>query len=72
MSISLAVHSSRKLAGLTIEIQLIAVNVDFVFLAMSLNHDFNVRRLERYLLAAWDSRATPIVEINEKRCLRKT
>ncbi len=57
---------SRKMAGLTTEIQLIAVNVDFVFLVMSLNHDFNVRRLERYLLAAWDSGATPVVVLTKK------
>lgn len=57
---------SRKAAGMTTEIQLIAVNVDYVFLVMSLNHDFNVRRLERYLLAAWDSGATPVVVLTKK------
>ncbi|MEI4771057.1 ribosome small subunit-dependent GTPase A [Psychrobacillus sp. FJAT-51614] len=57
---------SRKVAGMTTDIQLIAVNVDYVFLVMSLNHDFNVRRLERYLLAAWDSGATPIVVLTKK------
>lgn len=57
---------SRKVAGSTVEIQLIAVNVDYVFLVMSLNHDFNVRRLERYLLAAWDSGATPVVVLTKK------
>lgn len=57
---------SRKMAGMTTEIQLLAVNVDYVFLVMSLNHDFNVRRLERYLLAAWDSGATPVVVLTKK------
>lgn len=57
---------SRKVAGTTTEIQLVAVNVDYVFLVMSLNHDFNVRRLERYLLAAWDSGATPVVVLTKK------
>ncbi|WP_391123393.1 ribosome small subunit-dependent GTPase A [Psychrobacillus sp. L3] len=57
---------SRKVAGQTTEIQLIAVNVDYVFLVMSLNYDFNVRRLERYLLAAWDSGATPVVVLTKK------
>ena len=42
---------SRIAAGETSESQLIAVNTDYVFLVMSLNHDFNLRRLERYLLA---------------------
>lgn len=57
---------SRKMAGETSGIQLIAVNVDFVFLAMSLNQDFNVRRLERYLLAAWDSGSNPVIVLTKK------
>ncbi|QFG01266.1 ribosome small subunit-dependent GTPase A [Psychrobacillus glaciei] len=57
---------SRKVAGQTTDIQLIAVNVDYVFLVMSLNDDFNVRRLERYLLAAWDSGAAPVVVLTKK------
>lgn len=56
---------SRKAAGDTSEIQLIAVNVDYVFLVMSLNHDFNVRRLERYLIAAWDSGANPVIVLTK-------
>lgn len=57
---------SRKVAGDTSDIQLIAVNVDYVFLAMSLNHDFNIRRLERYLLAAWDSGSNPVIVLTKK------
>ncbi|AQQ52531.1 ribosome small subunit-dependent GTPase A [Planococcus lenghuensis] len=57
---------SRKIAGETTEIQLIVVNVDYVFLVMSLNHDFSLRRLERYLLAAWDSGANPVVVLTKK------
>lgn len=57
---------SRKAAGDTSDIQLIAVNVDYVFLVMSLNHDFNVRRLERYLIAAWDSGAAPVIVLTKK------
>ena len=41
--------------------QLIAANFDYVFIMQSLNNNFNVRRLERYLALAWDSNATPIV-----------
>ncbi len=52
---------SRKIAGREIEEQIVAANVDIVLLVMSLNADFNIRRLERYLVAAWDSGATPIV-----------
>lgn len=57
---------SRKAAGDTSEIQVIAVNVDYVFLVMSLNHDFNLRRLERYLIASWDSGANPVVVLTKK------
>lgn len=55
----------RKTAGRTAEIQLIAVNVDYAFLTMSLNQDFNLRRLERYLLAAYDSGAIPVVVLTK-------
>jgi ribosome biogenesis GTPase len=41
------------------------VNIDYVFLVMSLNHDFNLRRLERYLVAAWDSGALPVIVLTK-------
>ncbi|WP_342514517.1 ribosome small subunit-dependent GTPase A [Sporosarcina sp. FSL K6-1522] len=57
---------SRKAAGSTIVEQIIAVNVDIVFLVMSMNQDFNARRLERYLVAAYDSGANPVVVLTKK------
>ena len=51
----------RKAAGTGNDIQVIAANIDTVFLCMALNRDFNLRRLERYLAAAWDSGAQPVV-----------
>ena len=51
----------RKAAGIAVSEQVIAANIDNVFLCMSLNSDFNLRRLERYLAVAWDSGATPVV-----------
>ena len=39
-------------AGTRTEEQIIATNVDYLFLVNALNHDFNVRRMERYLLLA--------------------
>lgn len=57
---------SRKVAGLTTVEQIVAVNVDIVFLIMSLNLDFNVRRLERYIIAAWDSGANPVIVLTKK------
>jgi len=56
---------SRKVAGTEIQEQIVASNVDIVLLVMSLNADFNIRRLERYLVAAWDSGAKPIVVLTK-------
>ena len=57
---------SRKVAGQTTVEQIVAVNVDIVFLVMSLNMDFNLRRLERYMVAAWDSGANPVIVLTKK------
>lgn len=51
----------RKAAGTANQNQLIAANIDTVFICMSLNNNFNLRRLERYLSIAWESAATPVV-----------
>ncbi len=51
----------RKAAGSAKTEQIVAANVDTVFLCMALNNDFNLRRLERYLSVAWDSGAVPVV-----------
>lgn len=56
---------SRKAAGTAREEQLVATNIDVVFVCMSLNRDFNIRRLERYLAAAWDSGAKPVVVLTK-------
>jgi ribosome biogenesis GTPase len=52
---------SRKAAGEVTDEQVVAANVDFVFLVMGLDADFSVRRLERYLLLSRDSGAHPVV-----------
>ncbi|MEG0308564.1 MAG: ribosome small subunit-dependent GTPase A [Clostridium sp.] len=51
----------RKVPGGKSDEQVLAANVDKVFITMSLNHDFNLRRLERYINIGWDSGATPIL-----------
>lgn len=51
----------RKAAGNEHREQVVAANVDYVFICMSLNNDYNLRRLERYLSIAWDSGSTPVV-----------
>nr|WP_295975234.1 ribosome small subunit-dependent GTPase A [uncultured Bacillus sp.] len=52
---------ARKVAGSKEDIQIVAINIDTVFICMSLNNDFNLRRLERYLSIAWDSGAIPVI-----------
>ena len=56
---------TRKVAGETTEEQVIAANVDVVFLVAGLDQDFNPRRLERYVVAAWESGATPVLVLNK-------
>jgi ribosome biogenesis GTPase len=45
--------------------QIVAANFDYVFLMQSLNHDFNLKRLERYLTLAWQSGAVPVVVLTK-------
>ncbi len=47
------------------EEQVLAANVDTVFLVSGLDGEFNLRRIERYLAVAWDSGATPVVVLNK-------
>lgn len=56
---------SRKVAGAQTREQVVAVNVDQLLLVMGLDGDFNPRRLERYLSAARDSGAEPVVILNK-------
>lgn len=55
----------RKAAGTSKTEQVVAANIDTVFLCMGLNNDFNLRRLERYLAATWESGATPVVVLTK-------
>lgn len=56
---------SRKSAGLSTEEQIVAANVDTIFLVNSLNEDLNLRRLERYLLLSWESGANPVIVLTK-------
>ncbi|RAP75615.1 ribosome small subunit-dependent GTPase A [Paenibacillus montanisoli] len=51
----------RRAAGSVPEEQVIGTNIDTLFIVNALNGDFNVRKIERYLVAAWESGATPVV-----------
>ena len=55
----------RKAAGTGKQEQVVAANIDTVFLCMSLNNNFNIRRLERYLSVAYDSGAAPVVVLTK-------
>ena len=55
----------RKAAGEPQQEQVVAANIDTVFLCMALNNDFNLRRLERYISIAWDSGAIPVVVLTK-------
>ncbi|WP_442951645.1 ribosome small subunit-dependent GTPase A [Paenibacillus sp. GYB003] len=56
---------SRKVAGSVTDEQIVAANVNTVFLVNALNQDFNMRRLERYLILAWESGANPVVVLTK-------
>jgi ribosome biogenesis GTPase / thiamine phosphate phosphatase len=55
----------RKAAGKQTEAQVVGANMDWVFVMMSLNQDFNARRLERYLVLVWESGASPVVILSK-------
>lgn len=55
----------RQAAGKSHETQIVAANIDVVFICMSLNADFNLRRLERYLSIALDSRAASVIVLTK-------
>lgn len=56
---------SRKSAGEQTTEQIVAANIDTVFVVTSLNADLNVRRIERYLATCWDSGARPVVLLSK-------
>jgi ribosome biogenesis GTPase len=55
----------RRAAGTRTEGQIVGTNIDTVFLVTSLNQDFNVRRIERYLIVAWESGASPVIVLSK-------
>ena len=55
----------RKAAGPGKQEQVVAANIDTVFICMSLNNNFNLRRLERYLSVTYDSGAEPVVVLTK-------
>jgi ribosome biogenesis GTPase / thiamine phosphate phosphatase len=56
---------SRKAAGETSEEQIVATNIDTVFLVVGLDHNYNLRRIERYLILAFESGARPVIILSK-------
>ena len=55
----------RGAAGKSTKEQVLAANIDYVFIVCGLDNDFNLRRIERYLTIAWNSGAIPAVVLNK-------
>lgn len=56
---------SRKEAGKRVSEQVIAANVDRAIIVAALDHDFNLRRIERYVAQCWESGASPAIVLNK-------
>jgi ribosome biogenesis GTPase len=56
---------ARQAAGKRTDLQLIGANLDYVFIVTSFNEDFNVNRIERYVVAVRQGGAQPVVIINK-------
>lgn len=52
---------TRRAAGNIEAEQVIGANIDYLFITSALNQDFNIRKIERFMIAAWESGATPVV-----------
>ena len=59
---------SRKAAGSKVGLQFIAANIDTVFIVCSLNNDFNLSRIERYLALVNDANVEPVVVLSKADC----
>lgn len=59
---------SRKAAGTRVATQLIATNVDTVFIVSSMNQDFNLNRFERYLALANEAGVKPVIVLTKMDC----
>jgi ribosome biogenesis GTPase / thiamine phosphate phosphatase len=55
----------RRAPGTNRQLQLIAANIDTVFVVTSCNQDFNVARLERYVALAFEAEITPVIVLTK-------
>jgi ribosome biogenesis GTPase len=61
----------RKTSGKNFDIQLIAANIDTAFIVQSLDYNFNLRRLERYLVMINDANITPVILLSKSDLVSK-
>lgn len=60
------INNNRKIIlGGSTEEQVVAANIDTVFILMTCDDNYNLRRLERYLLLTYNSGATPVIILNK-------
>ncbi len=55
----------RKAAGPGLKSQTLAANFDYVFIVTSMNYDFNIARLDRYISIAWNSGGIPVIILSK-------
>ena len=63
---------SRQAVGQQGDLQIIASNIDYAFLVQSLDRDFNINRLERYLTICYSSKVSPIIVLTKTDLIDKT
>ena len=56
---------SRKFPGRKTEEQVLAANIDFIFIVQSLDENYNLRRIERYITMVHESKAEPVILLNK-------
>jgi ribosome biogenesis GTPase len=56
---------SRKVAGRVTEEQVLVANIDVLFIVSGLDLNFNLKRIERYLLLARENGALPVIILNK-------
>jgi len=61
----------RKTSGKLVDFQLIAANIDVAFIIQSLNDNFNLRRLERYMVMVNDAGIEPVILLSKSDLLSK-
>ncbi len=62
---------TRQAAGQCREIQVIAANIDYVLIIQSVDKDFNLNRIERYLTICYSSKVSPIIVLTKTDLIQK-